>query len=156
MDCRQYAALAVLSTAIVACSSDNSDRPGAANVESALRSMDCSEYTNFADDEWPHIEETYECSVDGEAVALHDVGTNQQSVVRSLAGRYQGPADYSHCDGQPFPTGFRVVEGDGWVVVTASSDTAAEVVRLIGGTVQPAPYGGGPPISYEHPALECS
>jgi hypothetical protein len=101
------------------------------------------------------IAATYDCSVDGEEVALHEIGSDRRLLLDALASRYSSEAEYSPCAGMPFPTGFRVVAGDRWVVVTASVQASIAVVDLVGGTVQPTPDGGGPPISYQHPGLDC-
>ena len=134
---------------VTSCTEDDPPASGEVKLENALSTLDCVASDRF--EELP----TFECTVDDARVLMHvPNAANHQQFVEFLEGRY-APMEFFPCPGEPFPDGFRVVDGEEWVVVTATPGAAAEVVRHLGGVVQPTPHGGGPPYSYPHPALDC-
>jgi hypothetical protein len=138
---------------ITSCTDDEPPTVDGVGVGAALRELDCAESDRF---EGAERRTVFECSVDDAPVLIHvPSAEDHQQYVKYLEGRYAGPSEFSACPGEPFPDGFRVVDAEAWVAVAATPDAAAEVVRRIGGTVQPTPHGGGPPYSYPHPALDC-
>lgn len=155
--CHRLAPSLLMVATVAAGCTDDEAKPEPAGIGAVLESLNCVEERNFGREVWGWSA-TYECSVAGGPVRLHKHEGDHAGALQLLSARYDSE-HFTSCErSAPFPSGYRVIDGDRWIAVTPSPAAASAVVDVVGGTIQPvdSEQGDGPPVSYPELSPACS